>query len=40
MDFEDELDDEIQVYYEKEEIEATNEIQKKDQFGDIFELKS
>ena len=30
MDFEDEIDDEIQIYYEKDEIEATNEIQKKD----------
>ena len=40
MDFDEELDDEIQIYYEKEEIEQTNEIQQRDQFEDIFELKS
>lgn len=40
MDFDEELDDEIQIYYEKEEIEQTNQIQQRDQFEDIFELKS
>ena len=40
MDFEDELDDEIQVYYEKDEIDATNDTQKKDQFKDILDMRN
>ena len=40
MDFEDELDDEIQVYYEKDEIDATNDTQMKDQFKDILDMKN
>ena len=40
MDFEDELDDEIQVYYEKEEIDQTNDNQQKDQFKDILDMKN
>ena len=39
MDFEEEMDDEIQVYYENEEIEQANEKQRKDQFDDIQNMK-